>query len=265
MPVPYYLKPKATKLAEGPDESLEPSEEPTDSEVRGVPPLLWPAVDRSPGPVGVPDKPAGPPPVDPAVRGLPPFEWPKGAVEPAYNKSVREVLPPEFALDPDIALWPAVVVSIWPFAGAPSEGIWPVGWMGIDETGVPYVCVVAGEPGTWEKVGTATNDDSGWLMTTPLNSWGGDLFYRRLNGVVYLNSTTANGSGAMDVNAWTLPVGFRPSKLVQTSGWGTQGGVGVAIGIGVQATDGNVNLTTFGGSQAPPNGDCWVSLSYPLG
>jgi hypothetical protein len=116
-----------------------------------------PFVDPSAGPAGVPDRPAGLPSVDPALRSVPAFFWPVG--DRSFhqpNRSVRETTDP-ITLDPDLDLWPAVLVRITPFTGAPTEGIWPQGWMLMDDTATLYVCTVAGEPGTWAKVGTGAS------------------------------------------------------------------------------------------------------------
>jgi hypothetical protein len=59
-------------------------------------------------------------------------------------------------LDPDIAMWPRVAVNIWPFAGPPTVGIWPKGWIGIDNVANMYICSVGGQPGTWTLVATGT-------------------------------------------------------------------------------------------------------------
>jgi hypothetical protein len=77
-------------------------------------------------------------------------------------RTVRETGAEVADLDPDIALWPMTVLSRWPFAGAPAEGIWPLGWMGVDNTGTIWVCTQGGEPGTWEESGGIGN------FTSPL-------------------------------------------------------------------------------------------------
>lgn len=66
-----------------------------------------------------------------------------------------ETRPPEGDLDPDIAQWRAVILSIWPFTGAPSAGTWPMGWLGIDNTSALWVCTAGGTPGTWAEIGGA--------------------------------------------------------------------------------------------------------------
>lgn len=153
--IPYNLKPKATKLAEGPDDSLDPPVPPTDAEKRGIPPVFWAAIDKSKGGTAPPDAPLAPPAIDPARRTVPVLDWARGLPERLANRALRETLTP-VTLDPDIALWQAIIVSIWPFQGPPDEGSWPKGWFGIDNTAQPYVCTVAGEPGTWAPVGFAS-------------------------------------------------------------------------------------------------------------
>lgn len=155
-PIPPYLKAKRTKLPAGHDDSLDPDEPPTDSVVRGIAPIDWPAMDLSRGGNGPPEAPLGPPRVDSVKRTLPASAWPRELAGAVANRSLRETVGPDPSLDPDIAMWPAVQVSLWPFTGPPTEGIWPIGWFGIDDTGTPYVCIEAGEPGTWEEVGAGS-------------------------------------------------------------------------------------------------------------
>jgi hypothetical protein len=153
MSIPYYLRSKDTKLPEGHDDTLDAPEPPTDAEKRTAEPFDWAAFDKSKGPEGTPDALLGPPPVDPGLRTVPAFVWPRGLPGALPNRSVRESPELVGALDPDIELWPQVKVNIWPFAGHPTEGIWPIGWFGLDNAGQAWVCVVAGEPGTWAEVG----------------------------------------------------------------------------------------------------------------
>lgn len=163
MSVPYYLRPKDTRLEAGPDESLEPDVAPTDAERRSLPPNLWPATDSSRGPKGPPDKPLTGPATDPARRMVPPSTWPRLPVPPVDNRPVGELAPDPITLDPDIALWQSVIVSIWPFTGPPTTGVWPRGWLGIDNTATLYVCTVAGAPGTWTAVAPPTQNSNGSL------------------------------------------------------------------------------------------------------
>lgn len=155
-PVPYNLRPKVTQLAEGPDDSLEPSEAPVNPFTRFMPPNSWPQSDTSRGSDGPPDAPLAPPGVDPSKRTVPPFVWPSGMAASVPNRAMRETGFPPLTLDPDIALWPRIAVSIWPFTGPPTEGTWPTGWFGIDNTGTPYVCIMGGEPGLWSASGASS-------------------------------------------------------------------------------------------------------------
>lgn len=93
-----------------------------------------------------------PPPVDPLVRSEPPFVWGR-TPEPDPRRTEAASVDPDDTLDPDVALWRVIVVNAWPFAGAPTSGTFPLGWLGVDNTGTPYVCTAAGSPGTWVKVG----------------------------------------------------------------------------------------------------------------
>jgi hypothetical protein len=56
-------------------------------------------------------------------------------------------------LDPDLAFWRQVQIPVWPFAGAPTTGTWPQGWIGVDNTSTMWICTVGGTPGTWATVG----------------------------------------------------------------------------------------------------------------
>ena len=140
---PYYLRPQDTHLPEGHDETLDPPEPPTDAARRSVPPTRWPRRNLAPGPNGPRDRPAGVAPTDPARRSLPAFDWPRlpwlGAL-------------PQPDLDPDIALWPQVLVNRWPFSGPPTTGVWPKGWFGVDTDAVVWICTVGGAPGTWAPI-----------------------------------------------------------------------------------------------------------------
>jgi len=91
-----------------------------------------------------------PPPTDPLVRKEPPFDWYRTPPTPLVRTPGED----ELDFDPDTALWPANVVSRWPFAGAPTHGIFPKGSVGVDSTATMYVCTVGGEPGTWVAVGS---------------------------------------------------------------------------------------------------------------
>lgn len=93
----------------------------------------------------------GPGPTDPLVRAEPPFDWYRTPTE--MPRRVETPARTPITLDPDIALWPVTPLSRWPFIGPPTEGMWPVGWMGVDATGTIYTCTVGGEPGTWAAQG----------------------------------------------------------------------------------------------------------------
>lgn len=93
----------------------------------------------------------GPGPTDPLVRAEPPFDWYRTPAE--MPRRVETPARTPITLDPDIALWPVTPLSRWPFIGPPIEGMWPVGWMGVDATGTIYTCTVGGEPGTWAAQG----------------------------------------------------------------------------------------------------------------
>lgn len=76
------------------------------------------------------------------------------------GRQLSERVDDPVTLDPDIALWPVVPLSIWPFAGAPTEGRWPKNWLGIDENSALWVCTEGGTPGTWAQVGSGGG--GGW-------------------------------------------------------------------------------------------------------
>lgn len=80
--------------------------------------------------------------------------------------------------DPDTELWPAVVVSIWPFTGAPTSGSWRAGWMGVDAGGTVYSCTVGGSPGTWTAVGNLAAAAALTAASVEVGRTGGDIgFY----------------------------------------------------------------------------------------
>jgi hypothetical protein len=197
MPVPYFLKPKATKLPEGHDDSLDPPAPPTDAEQRGLEPIDWPAVDASKGGDGPPDAPLAPPAVDSARRSVPAFVWPRVPAAFIPGRSVRETVGSvPGTLDPDIALWQVVVPNIWPFTGAPTEGTWPRGWFGVDNTGTFYVCTVAGEPGTWTAISPG---GGGWPSIN--GSGAGNLEAETGSGDTVGYNLTDRGSGGINLNA----------------------------------------------------------------
>jgi hypothetical protein len=123
-------------------------------------------------------------------------------------------------LDPDIAFWPVTPVQRWPFAGHPVDGIWPLGWCGIDNTGTLYICTASGAPGTWVAV-AGPGTDTGWISAAPLliNGWAAGNpapRYRKINGVVYMQGQL-NSTSATSPVAFTLPAGFRPGITVTGS------------------------------------------------
>jgi len=214
--IPYNLKPKATKLAEGPDDSLEPSVPPTDAERRGIPPIFWAAMDKSKGGTAPPDAPLAPPAVDPARRTVAPLVWPRVIDR---NRPLRELAIPVPDLDPDIALWPVTIVSRWPFAGHPSEGIWPKGWLGVDNTATVWVCTVAGEPGTWVALAVAgggggsfpTYTGSGSPQGVQNAAAIGNTYQDTVRGGIWVAAATG-------MNGWLMVGGFQPATGTLTAG-----------------------------------------------
>jgi hypothetical protein len=250
-PVPYSLKPKATKLAEGPDPSLKPTFSPVDPAVRGVPPTFWPQCDTSKGGTG-PGDPPPPPGVDSTRRTTPTFAWPRPPITP--NRSLAELVEPE-TLDPDIALWPVIPVQVWPFTGPPTTGRWPPGWVGIDNKQVMWVCTaypdtfailahVGGGGGSgWPTINgtgagnldaeTAPSDTVGYTLIDR-GSGGVNLNERGTGGI----SVTDTGSGGISI----LEKGTGGLTLEADSTSATQG-----IQITTGATDlGGINLTNNG-------------------
>jgi hypothetical protein len=145
------------------------------------------------------------------------------------NRTLRETVSPVPALDPDIALWPAVVVSIWPFTGPPDEGIWPTGWFGIDNTGTPYVCTAGGEPGTWEAVGSGGG--SGWPSVN--GSGAGNLTAETGSGDTVGYNMIDQGSGGIHIETMSsdpglllLNSGEGAAKLQSDTGGATVNGAG---------------------------------------
>jgi hypothetical protein len=224
--IPYNLKPKATKLAEGPDDSLEPSVTPTDAERRGIPPIFWAAMDKSKGGTAPPDAPLAPPPTDPAHRTVAPLVWPRVIDR---NRPMRELAIPVPDLDPDIALWPVTIVSRWPFAGHPSEGIWPKGWLGVDNTATVWVCTVAGEPGTWEALAVAgggsfpTYTGSGSPQGVVSAAAIGNTYQDTVRGGIWVAGGTGNNHwaqvGGRDPATGALIAGFYVDAPANAGAW----------------------------------------------
>jgi len=88
-----------------------------------------------------------PPPPEPIIQRRPSVTNP--VIAPAFH-NVRSVHQLIGDLDPDIAMWPSTNLQRWPFTGPPTEGIWPRGWVGVDNETTIWVCIGAGQPGTWE-------------------------------------------------------------------------------------------------------------------
>lgn len=231
-PVPYSMRPKATKLPAGPDETLDPAAPPTDPAARSLPAYQGARVDASAGPGGPPDAPLAPPPTDPATRGLAPFEWPTGPGVEIPNRPLRELVSPIPDLDPDIALWPVTIVQRWPFSGHPAVGQWPRGWIGVDNTSTLWVCTAAGEPGTWAVL--ASTGGSGWPAidgTGPGN----------------LNAEITNAADAVGYNFTNLGTG--PFQVLQESTGGIWLQTGTASEAGVHIEDdGSAGVLLLGGS-----------------
>jgi hypothetical protein len=194
-PTPYYLRPKATKLPAGHDDTLDPAEAPVDAEERSVAPSEWPVTNTAPGGAEAPEGPLGPPATHPARRSLPPFSWPAPGGPTPRNRPLAETCSPIGDLDPDIAMWPVTLVQRWPFAGAPTVGIWPKGWLGVDNTATIYVCTVGGQPGTWTPISTTTGSS---LSAPPLSFFldpVGQVFHFQNAGV---DVVTVDGVGNLD-------------------------------------------------------------------
>jgi hypothetical protein len=95
------------------------------------------------------------------ARSVPASTWPVALPEFIPARPVHLAIPvPD--LDPDIAFWRVVTVNIWPFTGPPTDGPYPKGWLGIDNTSTPYVCTVTGTPGTWVALTTGAAAVTSW-------------------------------------------------------------------------------------------------------
>lgn len=274
MPTPYYLNPKATKLPEGHDDTLDPAEEPTDSAVRVLAASTWPVHDTSPGPRGPRDRPAGHRPTDPARRSLPPFEWPRFA---------NLIGLPEPDLDPDIALWPVDIVNRWPFTGPPTTGVWPKGWFGIDNAAVPWVCTVGGQPGTWESIGTGVTlppsngvDDTVVIqnainaISAALAGTGAIGTVRGDPGSIYQLPNQAVNTILCDVqtvacslvlssNVRLEQINFNQTPIKTTAHHAT---IGIANGTQLCAVN---ECTFFGGAVVPDSSNEWPNFAIEAG
>lgn len=264
--IPPYLRPKATHLPEGHDDTLDPAEPPTDAATRSVAPNEWPVASLATGGVDPPDAPLAPPPTDPALRQLAPFEWPAdGAFSP--NRPVLETVSPLGDLDPDIAMWQQVIVSIWPFSGPPTVGIWPRGWVGIDNTANMYICSQGGQPGTWTLVATGAtgvasfNGRTGAVVPGPADYLavptgglpGAPAATRYVGGTTAgapSSGTFAAGDFVVDQTGviWICTTGGTPGTWVQAGGpnlIGVVGGNATALQLGTSAvtTDASGHFT----------------------
>jgi hypothetical protein len=102
-------------------------------------------------------------------------------------------------------------------AGAPVAGTFAVGDFVIDQTGVIYICTVAGTPGTWVQVGgssalTWTNVTGGVGFGAGFADFGsgfGQVAYAKDVNFVYLRGV-ASGTSA-NATVFTLPAGYRPA------------------------------------------------------
>jgi hypothetical protein len=223
MSTPYYLRPKATKLPAGHDDTLDPAEPPVDAERRSVAPSEWPVTSAARGGTGPPDGPLGPPATHPARRSLPPFRWPAvagGLMVP--NRPLAETRSPLGDLDPDVAMWPVTLLQRWPFTGPPIAGVFPKGWLGVDNTATIYVCTVAGEPGTWTPISSTTGSS---LNAPPLSFFldpVGQVFHFQNGGVDVL---TVDGGGNV------TPTGNIVLFPTRSLSW--SGGVSLLQGTGI--------------------------------
>ena len=251
--IPYNLKSKATRLPEGPDATLDPPVAPTDAERRGIPPIFWAAMDKSKGGTAPQDAPLAPPAVDPARRSVPAFEWARGLPGRLANRALGETgMPMPVTLDPDIALWPMILWSIWPFAGAPTEGVWPKGWCGVDNTSTLWVCTVGGEPGTWEQVGSGGG--SGWPSSN--GSGPGNLQAETASDDTVGYNLNDQGSGGF--NAQVTGTG---AIVIANNGSGT-GSVGVEISNSSDAETGiSISNTGIGTLYVQSNTEGGVTIS----
>lgn len=145
------------------------------------------------------------------------------SIGPDSPESVRQRDPssPE-TLDPDIALWQQVLVSIWPFTGAPTVGTFPKGWMGIDNTSSVYVCTAGGTPGTWSLL-SGGGGSSGGTIPGMVNDGVTDNYTTLVN---YVNAFVAANPGG-GITPQKVPLGrcaisqtFVPPAGVILDGYG---------------------------------------------
>lgn len=251
-PVPYNLQPKRTKLPAGHDESLDPAVPPTDAEQRGLPVWSGPRVDASKGSDRPPDAPIAPPAVDSARRSVPAFTWPTAPAAAVPGRAMRETMGKvPGTLDPDIALWQAIVVSIWPFTGPPTEGEFPKGWLGVDNTSAIWVCTVAGEPGTWVELG-AVGPAGGW--PTNNGSGAGNLEAETGSGdtIGYKLHDQGSGGIALQVSGTGQLILFdNGAEGIQLSSTGSDGiEISANDAIAINTSGGPLTAEVSGGSGA---------------
>lgn len=241
-PVPYMLRPKATRLPAGHDPSLD-AEPGTDAERRTVPPSSWLFADVTPGDSRPQDAPLAPPATDPAIRSLAPFDWPTSMVA-VPNRALRELVGAEnITLDPDLDLWPACLIRITPFGGAPTTGIWPAGWMLMDNAGVLRVCIVGGSPGTWQAVGVSSGVSSFNTRTGAVVPATGDYAVGQVTGAAPLASPTFTGTPSLPTGATAVT----QAPLTDNTTVSTTAYTDAAVAAGVA-----VALPHFAGHLASP-------------
>jgi hypothetical protein len=114
-------------------------------------------------------------------------------------------------------------------------------------SGVQHVCTVAGTPGTWTPLQTATTGS--WQTATLVNSWAngfGTARYRRIGADGVEIQIPAIYGGASASAAFQLPVGYRPSEEQSFPTFSTADGIAISgASVAVDA-----------------NGDVWA-VTYP--
>lgn len=111
---------------------------------------------------------------------------------------------------------------------------------------------------------TITNDDSGWITPTLLNSWVNfspsyrQVAYRRLNRVVYVEGVIKGGASVVGQAIFNLPAGFRPAStapavIMRTVASAASGG---SSPIEVDGSTGNVQQGATGISAT------WTSFGF---
>jgi hypothetical protein len=168
------------------------------------------------------------------------------------NVTERVDKPPD--LDPDIAMWPVTPLSRWPFIGSPAEGVWPVGWMGVDAAGTVWVCTVGGAPGTWVQVGSGGGE--GWPASS--GTGPGNLTAETPSDDTVGYNFTPQGSGGFTVtDDGSGGIGLAENGtggiVIETTGGGDTNGISItnqaSDGTGISITDegaGGLELETTG-------------------